>query len=372
MIKPALTKASRVMLIAPHPDDESLAAGVFLQRAVAASAQVRVIYVTDGDDNPWPQRILEKRWRLNASDRARWGKRRRREAIEALKVLGLDATNARFLGLPDQRLTDALLHECDGLSKRMARMIVEWNPTHLLCPSELDTHPDHSAVALLIRFALDRVPANTTFALLNYLVHGRRTLFQRLAVDLRQNARETAIKRRAIAQHLTQVKFSRRRFMAYAKRPEYFLNASAQPGVAAGGTVRGAFRTLEQLRLVLRFRMKPLSKQRPTLYLVGRSRANSPLTLKMQLPSHAAHIQITDCVTTNRIGVADYRGTPSQGLLTFPVELFAPDRPVFAKISRRRWCFDEAGWMVIAPLASCWLPIASAAIDQLADQLALF
>ena len=48
---PLLTSRSRVMMFAPHPDDESLAAGIFLQRAVAAGANVRVIYATDGERN---------------------------------------------------------------------------------------------------------------------------------------------------------------------------------------------------------------------------------------------------------------------------------------------------------------------------------
>jgi LmbE family N-acetylglucosaminyl deacetylase len=43
MHAPLLDSRSRVMMIAPHPDDESLAAGVFLQKAVAAKASVRVI-----------------------------------------------------------------------------------------------------------------------------------------------------------------------------------------------------------------------------------------------------------------------------------------------------------------------------------------
>ena len=53
------------MLIAPHPDDEALACSIILQRAVRANAAIRVVYVTDGDDNPWPQRVLERKWRLD-------------------------------------------------------------------------------------------------------------------------------------------------------------------------------------------------------------------------------------------------------------------------------------------------------------------
>src|ERR1035437_4372289 len=71
---------SRLLLIAPHPDDESLACGTTLQAAVRAGAAVRVIYVTDGDNNPWPQRFMERKWRIRQADRLRWGQLRRREA----------------------------------------------------------------------------------------------------------------------------------------------------------------------------------------------------------------------------------------------------------------------------------------------------
>jgi hypothetical protein len=61
------------MMFAAHPHDESLACGIVLQQAVRAGAAIRIVYATDGDDNPWPQRVLERKWRLNASDRKRCG-----------------------------------------------------------------------------------------------------------------------------------------------------------------------------------------------------------------------------------------------------------------------------------------------------------
>src|SRR6476619_2961058 len=86
---PTFDIRSRLMLIAPHPDDEALACSVILQQAVRAGAAIRVVYVTDGDNNPWPQRALERRWRLSASDRKSRGKLRRAEALAAMRVLGI-------------------------------------------------------------------------------------------------------------------------------------------------------------------------------------------------------------------------------------------------------------------------------------------
>jgi len=61
--------SSRLTLFAPHPDDEALACGVILQQAVRPGAAIRIVYVTDGDDNPWPYQALERRWSLSPSDR---------------------------------------------------------------------------------------------------------------------------------------------------------------------------------------------------------------------------------------------------------------------------------------------------------------
>src|SRR5882672_4780790 len=81
--------ATRLMLLAPHPDDETIAAGGVLQQVIAAGGSVRIIYFTDGDDNPWAQRAVERRWRIGPDDRKRWGKRRRAEALAALVALGV-------------------------------------------------------------------------------------------------------------------------------------------------------------------------------------------------------------------------------------------------------------------------------------------
>ena len=62
-----LERRCRVMMMAPHPDDESLASGVLLQQAVAAGTKVRMVYATDGDDNPWPQRLIERRWKIDGT-----------------------------------------------------------------------------------------------------------------------------------------------------------------------------------------------------------------------------------------------------------------------------------------------------------------
>src|SRR5437868_13236772 len=117
---PAFEESSRLLLFAPHPDDESLACSILLQRAVDAGASVHVVYATDGDNNPWPQRVLQRKWRLTEADRPQWGSLRRKEALDALAVLALARTQVEFLALPDQRLTNLLLSGCEPALQPLA------------------------------------------------------------------------------------------------------------------------------------------------------------------------------------------------------------------------------------------------------------
>ena len=146
----------RLLFLAPHPDDETLAAGALLQRTIARGGRARVVFATDGDNNPWTQRLVEGRIRIRPDDSARFGRRRRAEALAALAELGLAADDALFLGLPDQAITDLVIAGDGGAVERLAAALRDWRTTLLVLPSLFDLHPDHSALAVLMRLALER------------------------------------------------------------------------------------------------------------------------------------------------------------------------------------------------------------------------
>src|SRR5437867_1078847 len=174
-VRQHLAATDRVMVLAPHPDDESVATGGVLQIAVSSGAQVRVVYLTDGENNPWAQRATERRWRISAQDRVRWGARRRREALEALERLSVSPSDVRFLGFPDQRVTDTLLGSTHAAAARLAEEIVGWRPTVLFMPSLEDRHPDHSATAIMAWLAMAQARWNGRPHIFAYVVHASAT-----------------------------------------------------------------------------------------------------------------------------------------------------------------------------------------------------
>jgi LmbE family N-acetylglucosaminyl deacetylase len=216
---PQFSPGDRLLVLAPHPDDETLATGCLIQRALATGAAVQVLFATDGDDNPWPQRWIEKRWRIGAAGRARWGARRRVEAVRALAILGDGAVSTRFLGLPDQGLTDRLMRD-DAAESALAAAIAGFGPSHVAVPSLDDRHPDHSALRLIAEIALAR--SGTGCMRFAYLVHGEAASTARVA-----DARALARKRAAFAAHETQWRLGARRFGRLVERPESFARVDA-------------------------------------------------------------------------------------------------------------------------------------------------
>ena len=339
------------MLIAPHPDDEALACSIILQQAVRAGAAIRVVYVTDGDNNPWPQRALERRWRLSASDRKRWGKLRRSEALAALRVLGIDASDVQFLALPDQGLTDLLLRDCNGALARLSQVIDDWSPTDILVPSLSDIHPDHNAVAVMIRLIFPDFLAGEV-SQWNYLVHGHSPAFFDRAAELSSSEAETAAKRDAIRCHQTQIRLSRRRFLRYATRPERFLRVESENAVWCDGAVHSVSRTHDNLNVDFRFTVDPFRMQRSRFFVLGRDLLGRICACQIRLPGCSADVEMLDCATNHSIGIARYRGHPFAGEFAFPLHLFSPIHDLFIKVDRRSWFFDEAGWIEIPGVPS--------------------
>ncbi|MGH7681951.1 MAG: PIG-L deacetylase family protein, partial [Candidatus Eiseniibacteriota bacterium] len=218
-----LVSTDRVLIVAPHPDDEVLAAGGLLQHAVDRRAPVRIRYVTRGENNPWAQRAHEGRWRITAADRERWACLRQREALASLTHLGLQPDCTHSLAFSDQGLTDLVMSGNRAFVELLADEIAFWKPTLLLVPATFDAHPDHSALGVLAQFALARAAiSHQRPKTLAYLIHRARgpkppgtKRFALTPVQILQ-------KRLAILCHRSQLRLRRRFLLEFAGATEEF------------------------------------------------------------------------------------------------------------------------------------------------------
>ena len=127
-----LTGCRGLIVVAPHPDDETLGLGATAAHLVASGIEVQVVSVSDGGA------ALPG---ASAADRTLLQTTRRGELLKATGVLGIPGP--RSLGFPDGQLAD---HE-DRLTDVFVQILEDAAPgTWCAATWRGDGHPDHEAV----------------------------------------------------------------------------------------------------------------------------------------------------------------------------------------------------------------------------------
>ncbi|MGC3988422.1 MAG: PIG-L family deacetylase [Chthoniobacteraceae bacterium] len=330
-----LTAEDRLLIIAPHPDDESLGAGGLIQRAVAAGAELNVIFITDGDNNPWPQRYLEFRWNVSRADRLRWGKRRRMEAIDALIKLGAPPDCADFLSLPDQGLTKILLENSAQLIDPLSTTIQNWQPTLVIAPCIEDVHPDHCAIHVMLQHVLQGMGPLAPRALF-YKIHGNGIPVVAPRLILTLTKQEQLVKRKAILAHLTQMALSKKRFLQYASPGEAYYQET-------GDSTPEAFHSAIGHGGELILRMHP--------YVVLRHRANILFAWE---DDEGAFQSAAISLRQSRI-----IQTPTGPEIHVQPPVLPTDRRVYVKYQLKRIYFEQYGWQTLRMLSPTGNPRAN-------------
>lgn len=136
------------LVVAPHPDDETLGCGATIARMCALGTDVRIVFVTGGEKSPLPPSVsAEEIVGL-----------RRTEAGRAAAALGLAADAVVHWEFPD----GAVDHHVRQLTDDLARLLTATPVEQVLVTSAHDRHPDHAATAVATRAAValvDPVPA---------------------------------------------------------------------------------------------------------------------------------------------------------------------------------------------------------------------
>jgi LmbE family N-acetylglucosaminyl deacetylase len=194
---PPLDAATSLLVVAPHPDDETLCCAGLIQRVVHAGGQVSVVWITSGDASELDMLLIEHR--LYAPAKARdLAARRMREARAAASLLGVPAARQLFLGFPDRGVlkllnldqksvyasgftaatavpySDTIFpghpYTRENLERDFAAVLARVAPTLILAPSPRDAHPDHRAAGLLAIAALARLAGSPQLRF--WIVHG--------------------------------------------------------------------------------------------------------------------------------------------------------------------------------------------------------
>jgi LmbE family N-acetylglucosaminyl deacetylase len=193
-----ITSATSLLVVSPHPDDESLCCSGVIQRVLHAGGHVSIVWLTSGDGSELDLLVVEKSLFKKPSKLRDLALRRMQESRNAASILGVPPDRLYFLGYPDRGIlplitdnyitpyrsrftaatavpyTTALSpgHPYTGmnLERDFDTVLDRVHPTLVLAPSPRDAHPDHRATGIVaIRSLAHR---NELSKMRYWIVHG--------------------------------------------------------------------------------------------------------------------------------------------------------------------------------------------------------
>jgi LmbE family N-acetylglucosaminyl deacetylase len=279
-IEPRAT--DRLLVFAPHPDDETLAAAGLMQRVRASGAAVHVVMLTSGDAFSEGVKTTQATDRPTPRDFRGYGRLREQETIASLSLLDIDRANVTFLGFPDdgvcliaskylstkvsapaknrplkspytgrdeppsdEQLIRGVAYRGVDIRREIEAILASYKPTLVVMPHPEDRHPEHCGTAIFVREALDAIAKNPgrmpAPRILYYLIHY--DPWPNLDEDpasplqppsdfpksggqwrtLELTKPEAAIKQRAIAAYASQIEIIGRFLRAFARPNELYF-----------------------------------------------------------------------------------------------------------------------------------------------------
>jgi LmbE family N-acetylglucosaminyl deacetylase len=172
-----IDSATSLLVVSPHPDDETLCCGGVIQRVVGAGGRVTVVWLTSGDAARINLILMGRSLFPREAIARELGAQRMGEARIATARLGVASAGQLFLGYPDGGLLELLgthrtvpytspttgaaavpypaalfpghAYTGESLERDFVAVLERVQPTLVLAPTPLDSHPDHRAAGLL-------------------------------------------------------------------------------------------------------------------------------------------------------------------------------------------------------------------------------
>ena len=287
----------RVLILAPHPDDESIGCAGIIQEALKKGANVHVLYLTNGDHNQFAFIVYEKRLTLRKNEFIHMGEVRRLEAINAMRLLGLNESRLIFMGYPDfgtftmfkdywksprpyksmltrinkvpykENFSYNMAYNPQNILDDLEKILVRLRPTKIFVSHPADVNVDHKSFYLYLEIALadleNILPAPKIYP---YLIHWQgwplpRHYHPELGILPPRQLNETAIrwqsynltdqqvekKYRAILSYRSQTHSSAFYLLAFARKNELFGGYPEIELATVPATSKGADNTFKRL-----------------------------------------------------------------------------------------------------------------------------
>jgi N-acetylglucosamine malate deacetylase 2 len=130
------TETNRIVVVAAHPDDETIGMGAQLASLGVSLQDVTLIHVTDGAPR-------------HRADWKTYAQVRRAELLRAVSLAGIPPERCIDIGLPDQQASRNLIE----LSCHLSRLFDQLKPQIIFTHAFEGGHPDHDATCFAVHHA---------------------------------------------------------------------------------------------------------------------------------------------------------------------------------------------------------------------------
>lgn len=141
--KPITVSDKPALVFSPHQDDETIGCGGMIALKRAQGIPVKVVFLTDGrygrPESIKPEEIIQVR---------------QQEAISALDNLGVEQSEAHFLGHTDGSLAQLNNHQRQQLIDDLVALLKSFQPGEVYVPHSKDGHPDHESTYEVVQAAI--------------------------------------------------------------------------------------------------------------------------------------------------------------------------------------------------------------------------
>lgn len=191
----------RILILAPHPDDEVLGCAGVIQKALHLKIPVQVVFLTNGDSNQWSFFVYRKFPVVMPQAVMKMGMLRCDEATAAAGILGLSPDNLIFLGYPDfgtlniwyshwhnrsplrsiltrkkavpykSAFRPGAHHKGEDILEDIKSIIQDFKPTKIFVSHPVDHSGDHLSMYLFTRVAIWDLKMEEDVELNPYLIH---------------------------------------------------------------------------------------------------------------------------------------------------------------------------------------------------------
>jgi LmbE family N-acetylglucosaminyl deacetylase len=191
----------RILVLAPHPDDDILSNAGLIQQALELGLPVKVVLLTVGDYNETSFALYRKEITLDSTEALRLGETRREEALAAQGILGIQPEQVTFLGYPDgggleifekhwgdsqpyRALLSGLTsvpytftqspevpYKGESVVNDLKKILGDFQPTKIFTSHPGDVHPDHQTLPLFLQIALWELESEINPEVYHFITH---------------------------------------------------------------------------------------------------------------------------------------------------------------------------------------------------------